>query len=216
MKSLKSVPSTTSSSVSPLITDETRRLYLQTNEYFLNQGLIDLVQHITTTISPHLTRYSLDQLLTFADTLQLLGTLRQAIETPQTSALWSRILLPTEHASTLPPHFSSTASSNPLSEADKLVLLLNETRDIIESPPFSVLIQKCAHVTFANTLCYLKNAFGNQSIPVAKLIPLLHRHCSNLLQTENNEILATIAFNKEITDYSLFALQTSFLEEYPI
>lgn len=196
-----------------LITDETRRLYLQTNEHFLDKGLVNLVQHITTTITPLLTRYSLDQSLTFADTLQLLGALRQAIETPHISTLWSQVLLPVENSPSSGLNFATLTSTNSLSEADKLILLLNETRDIVESPPFNMLVQKCAHVTFAVTLCYLKNVFGNQSMPVAKLLPLLHHHCSNLLQAENNEILATIAFNKEITDYSLFALQTSFFDE---
>jgi hypothetical protein len=48
---------------------------------------------------------------------------------------------------------------------------------------------------------------------MAKLIPLLHNHCSTLLQSENNEVLAAIMFNQEITDYSLFALQFSLFEE---
>lgn len=83
----------------------------------------------------------------------------------------------------LPPEESQAALSD-----RNLVLLLNETRDVLESPAFDAALRACLDVGFGQYLEDLRNAMarsgGGDAQPLAKLIPVLCSVNTDLLFCE--------------------------------
>jgi hypothetical protein len=213
---------------------ETQREYLKMTDHFLRRGLPKLVEAALELAKPELESWSLKKECSFEDTRLMLSTLHARLQKlvrtgpayPEgdISISLPEVLLPSE------PERSNLGRGDPiaaqmaalsaiaeedeyfesaLTASDKLKLLLNETRNIVESTPFDLVVESCVRVGFHSAFDELRKTFSEagdstaaQKFPLAKLIPLLNKHSSALLQAPENQLVKLVAQSPDLNDFS--------------
>lgn len=216
------------------LSPDTQREYLKLTDHFLKKGLPRLVETILELAKPDLDHWSLKKECTFDDTKLLLSTiharlhkhLRAAIPTAddETDLALQHLVLPLEAERFQPgskdPIAAQMAALKAVTEEDeyfdgevtnseKLKLLINETRNIVESTPFDLVVDSCVREGMTVAFAELGKAFaesGDKSsapkIPLAKLIPLMNKHSGILLQAPENVLVKAVASSADLNDFS--------------
>jgi hypothetical protein len=189
----------------PVFGPETQKRYLAYADHLIHDGMEDVVRVIVHASDTILQKWPLTRAVGYDDILRIILDIRAIIE-KQTDRLLAN-LLPVEkldHKHTDP----------------KLVMLLSETRNIFESEPFRKMLKVCLDNTFLQLTGDLRCAFEPSPLqqpqntdvysacqlivkPMAKFIPTLSGHLSNVLDATNNEILTSLTFLPQLHKYSL-------------
>jgi hypothetical protein len=168
--------------------------------------------------------------------LAIIDAIRRKLEQPisadSSETVLNSFLLPQESA-------EGCNDGNGKRRADhKLTMLLNETRDVLESLEFNQILSRCLNLSFyamAHQLhsCFSQTqqqqqqqvAYGDATkdlttptlsglspepaMPMAKLMPLVNKQVSQLLASDPNPFLDTVLHDDQLRQYA-FDLFTAF------
>jgi len=193
----------------PAFGSETQKRYLAHAEYLLQSGMLALAPVVESVTADVLRIWPLDRVVGYDDALRIILDIRNRIEGCMDTLLTS--LLPGE-------------SLDSQQNDSKLVMLLSETRNILESEAFRRVMKQCLDHTFlhlTNNLritfqtipvsteqgdtSFLKSplaAFSLTEMPMIKFIPKVNEQFSFVLD-DNNEILNSLSTLPQLQEYSL-------------
>jgi hypothetical protein len=188
----------------PLLPPGAQSRYVAMGQWALTHGLTQLIN----TLRPHVLRVVQDLPLTRVmspeHVMGLLFDIQRSVEQECWTGTLVSVLLPREESAVLGEEDAA------LDEAQVYALLLNETRDIVESRPFSDLATKLLTQSLAllseDLQLHYERARATQ-LPVAKLVPLLSKQATTLLALEQHQhdtVVQSLTFSKELNDYCHF------------
>uniref|UniRef100_UPI00398E6D64 peroxisomal biogenesis factor 3 n=1 Tax=Pristiophorus japonicus TaxID=55135 RepID=UPI00398E6D64 len=188
--------------MTPLAPPEVQQQYLSSIQHLLGDGLNELITVVKKAVQHVIGSVSLKQSVSLLELERYLGEIRQLVEhrsqaEPEAVAARSplcRYLIPDEENT-----LASQACG--LTEKDLTTLkLLNETRDMLESPDFNTVLNSCLNRGFSRLLDNMAEFFkpteqeltqngkisslSNVRLPLAKIIPIIngqiHSTCSEI------------------------------------
>jgi hypothetical protein len=191
--------------------------YVAVGQWALTHGLTQLIDKLR----PHVTRAVKDIPLTRAMTVEhvtgLLLDIQRSVEQECWIGALVGVLLPREDESAV-----TTDEDEDLDENQAYRLLINETRDIIESRPFSDLTLKLLTQSLTllseDLLLYFEQARVDQ-LAVAKLVPVITKQSAVLLALEQHQrdtVVQSLSFSKDLNDYCFFLFKGPHAAQHPL
>ncbi|KAL7887896.1 hypothetical protein AOLI_G00028700 [Acnodon oligacanthus] len=189
--------SVTKNGSTPLAPPEVQQQYLSSIQHLLGDGLIELITVVKKAVQEVLGLVSLKQNLSLQDLEQHLTHIRRLVEDNCASSKRRRLswyMMPDEENA-----LADQASG--LTENDVTTIkLLNETRDMLDSPDFNTVLNICLNRGFSrfldnmaeffrppqqdSTPCSTPDSLSHVSLPLAKIIPIangqIHSICSEI------------------------------------
>uniref|UniRef100_A0A8C2J5G4 Peroxisomal biogenesis factor 3 n=1 Tax=Cyprinus carpio TaxID=7962 RepID=A0A8C2J5G4_CYPCA len=189
--------SVTKNGMTPLAPPDVQQQYLSSIQHLLGEGLIELITVVKKAVQEVLGPVSLKQSLSLQELEQQLTQVRQLVEEGCASSKHKSLswyMMPDEENT-----LASQACG--LTENDVTTIkLLNETRDILESPDFITVLCTCLSRGFIRFLDNMSEFFrppqgdsnpsstpdrlSHVSLPLAKIIPIIngqiHSICSEI------------------------------------
>ncbi|XP_073672922.1 peroxisomal biogenesis factor 3 [Garra rufa] len=188
--------SVTKNGTTPLAPPDVQQQYLSSIQHLLGEGLIELITVVKKAVQEVLGPVPLKQSLSLQELEQQLNQIRQLVEegcaSKHKSLSW--YMMPDEENT-----LASQACG--LTENDVTTIkLLNETRDMLESPDFTTVLRTCLSRGFIRFLDNMSeffrppqgdsnpsstpNRLSHVSLPLAKIIPIIngqiHSICSEI------------------------------------
>lgn len=187
--------SVTKNGMTPLAPPDVQQQYLSSIQHLLGEGLMELITVVKKAVQEVFGPVSLKQSLSLQDLEQQLTQIRQLVEDDSSkhkSLSW--YMMPDEENT-----LASQACG--LTENDVTTIkLLNETRDMLESPDFNIVLHTCLNRGFVRFLDNMAEFFrppqrdstpsstpdqlSHVSLPLAKIIPIIngqiHSICSEI------------------------------------
>jgi len=221
------------------INQETQKKYLAFYEYFLNTGLKQLCDHIRKYVAEELADWPLTRKLTLEEVLIIFANIRSRVEgfsyPPPSVATVPTNRPPSLYQFLLPPE--DTTTQKDLTDK-KLICLINETRDILESEQFDQVLKACLETSYTMLADLLKDSFmvtnspqlgvgapANATtiveptqLPMPKVLPLIKTRCKNILevapQQDAKSSLIQILFSlPNLEDFSSSIFTSSYEEQ---
>ncbi|XP_016393090.1 peroxisomal biogenesis factor 3 isoform X1 [Sinocyclocheilus rhinocerous] len=191
--------SVTKNGTTPLAPSDVQQQYLSSIQHLLGEGLIELITVVKKAVQEVLGPVSLKQSLSLQELEQQLTQIRQLVEEGCASSKHKSLswyMMPDEENT-----LASQACG--LTENDVTTIkLLNETRDMLESPDFTTVLRTCLSRGFIRFLDNMSEFFrppqgdsnpsstpdrsvlSHVSLPLAKIIPIIngqiHSICSEI------------------------------------
>ncbi|XP_060077481.1 peroxisomal biogenesis factor 3-like [Ylistrum balloti] len=177
-----------------VVPKELQERYLSLIRHFMDHGLLELCDLIHGAVEKEVWSVSLKERLCFHNLKAITGQIRERIESsPEISDLQSPTLMLCSYMLPSEGH-TSTVSNTENAEERMYHQLVQETRDVLESPDFHAVLHTCLDRGFAKLLDSLADHYRQTAsdqhqnlhevgIPMAKLIPvisgLLFKLCSD-------------------------------------
>jgi len=195
----------------PAFGSDTQKRYLGHAEYLLQNGMLGLTSVVGSVTEEVLHNWSLTRVLCYDDVLRVILEIRNRIESCMDALLAN--LLPVEN------------QDGQQSDA-KLIMLLSETRNILESEAFRKVMKLCLDHTFLHLTSNLRTSFESSlptpieqsggalwtslltpplplvDMPMAKFIPVVNKQFTFVLDNDN-ELLNSLSSIPQLQEYSL-------------
>uniref|UniRef100_A0A8B9MJ09 Peroxisomal biogenesis factor 3 n=1 Tax=Accipiter nisus TaxID=211598 RepID=A0A8B9MJ09_9AVES len=193
----RNASSSAPSSATPLAPPEVQQQYLSSIQHLLGDGLTELITIVKQAVHKVFGSISLKHTLSLLELEQKVKDIREVVEHKDSDQIASHSPL---------CHYLMPDEENPLAtqacgltERDiATIKLLNETRDMLESPDFSTVLSTCLNRGFSRLLDNMAeffrptekdlsqngsvNSLSSVSLPLAKIIPIIngqiHSVCS--------------------------------------
>jgi len=225
--------------VVPTMTEATQQKFLRYAEYILEDGLKDLTLYVQEKVGEIVSQWPLQKSCSFEEAMEMIYDIRKRVEqwdegSETKTCIFSQFLLSPEKedakdycldqsiGAQIPSSKSTTDVDFALDEPSKVRLLINETRNSLESPRFKQVTRTCLDSAFELLKKNLQKSFVNSQnqphltlkppttkLVMAKLVPAINKQLNAILQTENNEIVGALSRFKELNDYSYFIFHES-------
>nr|XP_033794107.1 peroxisomal biogenesis factor 3 isoform X2 [Geotrypetes seraphini] len=199
---------------------EVQQQYLSSIQHLLGDGLTELITVVKRAVQKILGSVSLKHALSLLDLEQTLKEVRKEVEQSQEPS--------TERASGRSPlcRFMMPDEENPLTmqacgltEKDVTTIkLLNETRDMLESPDFSTVLNTCVNKGFSRLLDNIAEFFRpteqdlNQSnfmnslssvgLPLAKIIPIVNGQIYSVCSETPSHFVQDLLMMEQVKDFA--------------
>ncbi|XP_004084984.1 peroxisomal biogenesis factor 3 isoform X1 [Oryzias latipes] len=177
------------SPTTPLAPPDVQQQYLSSIQHLLGDGLMELISVVKRAVHSSLGGVSLKQTLSLLDVEQQLSWIRAEVEGASRHPLSWYLLSDDESA------LADQACG--LTENDVMTIrLLNETRDMLDSPDFSAVLAACLNRAFSRLLDNLAEFFrpplgGSApssapdslsvvSLPLAKIVPIVNGQINSI------------------------------------
>ncbi len=202
----------------PLLPPAAQSRYVAVGQWALTHGLTQLIDKLR----PHVTRVIKDIPLTRVMAAEhvtgLLLDVQRSVEQECWIGALVGVLLPREEESAVVVE----DEDEDLDENQAYRLLINETRDIIESRPFSDLTAKLMTQSLTllseDLLLYFEQARVSQ-LALAKLVPIITKQSTVLLALEQHQrdtVVQSLSFSKDLNDYCYFLFKGPQHEAHPL
>lgn len=186
--------------------DQIQYEYLQCSNYIVENGVDKFFEAVFKPVKDVLNKYSLKQVLDFTQLDQIFAEINTLILTSPNNELAEG------QTKQLGAHlFEFFLPTTLLSDDQKLSLLFEHTRDIMDSHDFSEVLSVCTNTGFVHisrwTVAYLSasnnnNSLSLKSVQLAKLIPVITKCCEDLYLGGVNSFLFEILTKKEVSKLS--------------
>ncbi|XP_032089029.1 peroxisomal biogenesis factor 3-like [Thamnophis elegans] len=194
--------------------------YLSSIQHLLGDGLTELISVIKKTVQNVFESVSLKHALSLLELEQKLREIRNVIEQPEDSASEE-----TESQSKL-YHYMISDEENPLAfQANELtekdvatIKLLNETRDMLESPDFNRVLSSCLNRGFSRLLDNMAEFFrpteldichtgsvislSSASLPLAKIIPIINGQIHSVCSETPSHFVQDLIMMEQVKDFA--------------
>ncbi|XP_029452377.1 peroxisomal biogenesis factor 3 [Rhinatrema bivittatum] len=180
---------------------EVQQQYLSSIQHLLGDGLTELITVVKQAVQKILGSVSLKHALSLLELEQTLREVRQVVECSQDPSRTEKVESRSPLCRYMMPDEENplTAQACGLTEKDVTTIkLLNETRDMLESPDFSTVLNTCINKGFSRLLDNIaeffrpteqdliqsnsRNSLSSVGLPLAKIIPIvngqIHLVCS--------------------------------------
>ncbi|XP_048392124.2 peroxisomal biogenesis factor 3 isoform X1 [Stegostoma tigrinum] len=205
----------------PLAPPEVQQQYLSSIQHLLGDGLSELITVVKKAVQTVIGSVSLKQCVSLQELERYLGEIRQLVEqrsqsgeletdTSRPSLCW--YLIPNEEST-----LASQACG--LTEKDITTLkLLNETRDMLESPDFNTVLNSCLNRGFSRLLDNMAeffkpteeeltqngkiNSLSNVKLPLAKIIPIINGQIHSTCSETPNHFVQDLLLMDQVKDFA--------------
>ncbi|XP_070844191.1 peroxisomal biogenesis factor 3 [Chaetodon trifascialis] len=202
---------------SPLAPPDVQQQYLSSIQYLLGDGLSELMTVVKKAVQSSLGGMSLKQSLSLLDLEQQLSWIRAEVESGSERPLSCFMLADDENA------LADQACG--LTENDAVTIkLLNETRDMLDSPDFSTVLNACLNRGFSRLLDNLAEFFrpppGDSSpssapdslsvvsLPLAKIIPIINGQINTICSETPSHFIQDLLMNDQVKEFSASVYET--------
>uniref|UniRef100_A0A8C3KCP2 Peroxisomal biogenesis factor 3 n=1 Tax=Calidris pygmaea TaxID=425635 RepID=A0A8C3KCP2_9CHAR len=201
----------------PLAPPEVQQQYLSSIQHLLGDGLTELITIVKAAVHKVFGSISLKHTLSLLDLEQKLKDIRKAVEHKDSDQ--------TESYSPL-CHYLMPDEENPLAaqacgltEKDiATIKLLNETRDMLESPDFSTVLGTCLNRGFSRLLDNMAeffrpteqdlsqngsvNSLSSVSLPLAKIIPIINGQIHSVCSETPSHFVQDLLMMEQVKDFA--------------
>uniref|UniRef100_A0A8C5WCV9 Peroxisomal biogenesis factor 3 n=1 Tax=Leptobrachium leishanense TaxID=445787 RepID=A0A8C5WCV9_9ANUR len=195
---------------------EVQQQYLSSIQHLLGDGLTELITAVKQAVQRVLGSLSLKHSLSLMDLEQRLKDIRRQIEGDMQSSgegesecksLLCKYMMPDEEN-------PLNTQAYELSEKDVTTLrLLNETRDMLESPDFSTILNLCLNRGFGRLLDSVAEFFrpndvnqnsslSNVSLPLAKIIPIVNGQIHSICSEMPSHFVQELLLMEQVKDFA--------------
>ncbi|KAM6915088.1 peroxisomal biogenesis factor 3 [Xenentodon cancila] len=201
----------------PLAPPDVQQQYLSSIQHLLGDGLTELTTLVKTAVQNSLGSFSLKQSLSLLDVEQQLSWIRAEVESAAERSLSWYMLSDDENA------LADQACG--LTENDVMTIrLLNETRDMLDSPDFSTVLTACLNRGFSRLLDNLAEFFrpppGDSapssapdslsavSLPLAKIIPIINGQINTICSETPSHFVQDLLMNDQVKEFAANVYET--------
>ncbi|XP_032999814.1 peroxisomal biogenesis factor 3 [Lacerta agilis] len=205
----------------PLAPPEVQQQYLSSIQHLLGDGLTELITVVKKAVQDAFGSVSLKHALSLLDLDQKLQEIRKVIEQPgdgsSSEDTGSQSLL---------CHYMMPDEENPLAtqasgltEGDVATIkLLNETRDMLDSPDFNRVLSSCINRGFSRLLdnmaeffrpteqdlCHSSsmNSLSSVSLPLAKIIPIINGQIHSVCSETPSHFVQDLLMMEQVKDFA--------------
>ncbi|KFW88399.1 Peroxisomal biogenesis factor 3, partial [Manacus vitellinus] len=201
----------------PLAPPEVQQQYLSSIQHLLGDGLTELITIVKQAVHKVFGSISLKHTLSLLDLEQKLKDIRKVVEHKDSDQIGSYSPL---------CHYLMPDEENPLaSQACGLterdiatIKLLNETRDMLESPDFSTVLSTCLNRGFSRLLDNMAeffrptekdlsqngsvNSLSSVSLPLAKIIPIINGQIHSVCSETPSHFVQDLLMMEQVKDFA--------------
>ncbi|NWX90363.1 PEX3 factor, partial [Nothoprocta ornata] len=202
----------------PLAPPEVQQQYLSSIQHLLGDGMeVSLLISAIDTVSFFLSSVSLKQTLSLLELEQKLKDIRKVVECKESDKITSYYPL---------CHYLMPDEENPLAtqacgltERDTATIkLLNETRDMLESPDFGTVLSMCLNRGFSRLLDNVAeffrpteqdlcqngsvNSLSSVSLPLAKIIPIINGQIHSVCSETPSHFVQDLLMMEQVKDFA--------------
>ncbi|XP_061785259.1 peroxisomal biogenesis factor 3 [Nerophis lumbriciformis] len=202
---------------SPQATAEVQQQYLSSIQHLLGDGLTQLITVVKKSVQNSLDGMSLKQSLSLLELEQQLSWIRAEVEAGSERPLSWYMMADDENT------LADQACG--LTENDVLtVRLLNETRDMLDSPNFSVVLNACLQRGFSRLLDNLAEFFRPSlddstsscspdslfvvSLPLAKIIPIVNGQINTICSETPGHFVQDLLMNDHVKEFAAIVYES--------
>lgn len=199
------------SGTTPLAPPDVQQQYLSSIQHLLGDGLSELMTVVKKAVQNSLGSMSLKHSLSLLELEQQLSWIRAEVEAGSQHPLSWYMLADDEDA--------LADQARGLTENDVVtVRLLNETRDMLESPDFSTVLTACLNRGFSRLLDNLAEFFhpppGDSdlscasdslsvvSLPLAKIIPIVNGQINTICSETPSHFVQDLLMNDQVKEFA--------------
>ncbi|XP_060687199.1 peroxisomal biogenesis factor 3 [Hemiscyllium ocellatum] len=205
----------------PLAPPEVQQQYLSSIQHLLGDGLSELITVVKKAVQTVIGSVSLKQCVSLQELERYLGEIRQLVEHHSQSGQREADTSKSPLCSYLIPNEESTLASQAcgLTEKDVTTLkLLNETRDMLESPDFNTVLNSCLNRGFSRLLDNIAeffkpteeeltqngkvNSLSNIRLPLAKIIPIINGQIHSTCSETSSHFVQDLLLMDQVKDFA--------------
>ncbi|KFQ48822.1 Peroxisomal biogenesis factor 3, partial [Pelecanus crispus] len=201
----------------PLAPPEVQQQYLSSIQHLLGDGLTELITIVKQAVHKVFGSISLKHTLSLLELEQKLKDIRKVVEHKDSDQMASYSPL---------CHYLMPDEENPLAtqacgltERDiATIKLLNETRDMLESPDFSTVLSTCLNRGFSRLLDNMAeffrpteqdlsqngsvNSLSSVSLPLAKIIPIINGQIHSVCSETPSHFVQDLLMMEQVKDFA--------------
>ncbi|XP_053566618.1 peroxisomal biogenesis factor 3 [Bombina bombina] len=197
---------------------EVQQQYLSSIQHLLGDGLTELITVVKQAVHKVLGSLSLKHSLSLTELEQKIKEIRNLVEEKQNAedsecqSLLCRFMMPDEEN-------PLTTQASGLTEKDVTTIkLLNETRDMLESQDFSIVLNMCLSRGFGRLLDSIAeffrptehelnynssvNSLSSISLPLAKIIPIVNGQIHSICSEMPNHFVQDLLLMEQVKDFA--------------
>uniref|UniRef100_A0A671X9X7 Peroxisomal biogenesis factor 3 n=1 Tax=Sparus aurata TaxID=8175 RepID=A0A671X9X7_SPAAU len=203
--------------MTPLAPPDVQQQYLSSIQHLLGDGLTELMTLVKKAVLNSLGGMSLKQSLSLLEVEQQLSWIRAEVEAGSERPLSWYMLADDENA------LADQACG--LTEQDTLTIrLLNETRDMLDSPDFTTVLNACLNRGFSRLLDNLAEFFrpplgdaspssapdslSAVSLPLAKIIPIVNGQINTICSETPSHFVQDLLMNDQVKEFAANVYET--------
>uniref|UniRef100_A0A3Q3AV26 Peroxisomal biogenesis factor 3 n=1 Tax=Kryptolebias marmoratus TaxID=37003 RepID=A0A3Q3AV26_KRYMA len=196
---------------SPLAPPDVQQQYLSSIQHLLGDGLTELITVVKKAVQNSLGGVSLKQSLSLLELEQQLSWIRAEVEADSDRSLSWYLLADDENA------LADQACG--LTENDVMTIrLLNETRDMLDSPDFTTVLNICLNRGFSRLLDNLAEFFRSPpgdsapsaapdslsvvSLPLAKIVPIINGQINTICSETPSHFVQDLLLNDRVKEFA--------------
>ncbi|XP_068609851.1 peroxisomal biogenesis factor 3 [Brachionichthys hirsutus] len=200
-----------SSTQTPLAPPDVQQQYLSSIQHLLGDGLTELTTVVKKAVQNSLGSVSLKQTVSLLDLEQHVSWIRAEVETTSGRALSWYLLADDEN--------SLADQACGLTNEDAVTIrLLNETRDMLDSPHFTTVLNTCLNRGFSHLLDNLAEFFhlptGDSApnsapdslsavgLPLAKIIPIINGQINMVCSEAPSRFIQDLLMNDQVKEFA--------------
>ncbi|KAJ6660157.1 hypothetical protein lerEdw1_018084 [Lerista edwardsae] len=205
----------------PLAPPDVQQQYLSSIQHLLGDGLTELITVVKTAVQNVFGSVSLKHALSLLDLDQKLREIRVLVEQSKEKSSSDEI-----GSQSLLCHYMMPDEENPLAtqacgltEKDVATIkLLNETRDMLESPDFNRVLSTCLNRGFGrlldnvaeffrpneNDICHSSSmdSLSSVSLPLAKIIPIINGQIYSVCSETPSHFVQDLLMMEQVKDFA--------------
>uniref|UniRef100_A0A8C6TRK3 Peroxisomal biogenesis factor 3 n=1 Tax=Neogobius melanostomus TaxID=47308 RepID=A0A8C6TRK3_9GOBI len=200
------------STTAPMAPPDVQQQYLSSIQHLLGDGLIELMTVVKRAVQNSLGDVSLKQTLSLLELEQQISWIRAEVEGSEPERQLSWYMLASDQEA-----LADQACG--LTENDVLTIrLLNETRDMLDSPDFKKVLNTCMNRGFSRLLDNLATFFRSpslesdhspapdnltaMSLPLAKIIPIINGQINTICSETPSHFVQDILLNDQVKEFA--------------
>uniref|UniRef100_A0A8D3CWX7 Peroxisomal biogenesis factor 3 n=1 Tax=Scophthalmus maximus TaxID=52904 RepID=A0A8D3CWX7_SCOMX len=199
----------------PLAPPDVQQQYLSSIQHLLGDGLTELMTVVKRAVQSSLGEVSLKQSLSLLELEQQLSWIRAEVEAGSERSLSWYLLADDENA------LADQACG--LTDNDVLTIrLLNETRDMLDSPDFATVLNVCLNRGFSRLLDNLAEFFRPPpgdcaaapdslsvvNLPLAKIIPIINGQINLICSETPSHFVQDLLLNDQVKEFAANVYET--------
>lgn len=209
--------STGKNTMAPMAPPDVQQQYLSSIQHLLGDGLIELMMVAKRAVQNSLGDVSLKQSLSLLEVEQQLSWMRAEVEAGSERPLSWYMLADDQNA------LADQACG--LTEDDVMTIrLLNETRDMLDSPDFTKVLNTCLNRGFSRLLDNLAEFFRSPaadsapstapdslsavSLPLAKIIPIINGQINTICSETPSHFVQDLLLNDQVKEFAANVYET--------
>lgn len=205
------------SGATPLTPPDVQQQYLSSIQHLLGDGLTELITRVKTAVRSSMGGVSLKQSLSLLELEQQLSWIRAEVEADAGRPLSSYMLADDQDA------LADQACG--LTDKDLVTIrLLNETRDMLDSPDLRKVLSTCLNRGFSRLLDNLAeffrppvgdsapnaapNSLSAVSLPLAKIIPIINGQINAICSETPGPFVQDLLLNDQVKEFAAIVYET--------